>query len=139
MPDASPPLPRPDALTEAFWDACRRRELVVSCCADCGHLFLPPGPCCPRCWSPGVTPRPVSGEGHVYSFCVYRRSYHPAFPAPYVVALVQLAEGPRMISNVVGCAPEAVHVDMPVRVRFDAVGEFSLPRFEPLGAGGGGS
>jgi len=62
---------------------------------------------------------------------VYRRAYHPALPAPYVVALVELEEGPRLISNVVGCAPEEVEVDMPVRVRFDDVGEFTLPRFEP--------
>jgi hypothetical protein len=139
MPDALPPLPQPDAHTAAFWNACRRDELVVWRCVGCEHLFLPPGPCCPRCWSPGVAPRAVSGNGRVYSFCVYRRSYHPAVPAPYVVALVQLAEGPRMISNVVGCAPEEVRVDMPVRVRFDAVGEFSLPKFEPLGTGGEGS
>ena len=139
MPDTSPPLPRPDALTGAFWDACRRHELVAACCADCGHRFLPPGPRCPRCWSPGVAPRAVSGEGRVYSFAVYRRSYHPGFPVPYVVALVELAEGPRLISNVVGCAPEEVEVDMPVRVRFDDVGEFSLPRFEPLDTRGGRS
>ncbi len=73
----------------------------------------------------------------MYSFCVYRRSYHPALPAPYVVALVELAEGPRMISNIVGCAPEEVRIEMPVRVRFEDVADFALPRFEPLRAGGG--
>jgi uncharacterized OB-fold protein len=67
----------------------------------------------------------------VWSFAVYRRAYHPALPAPYVVALVELEEGARLVSNVVGCAPEEVLVDMPVRVRFDDVGEFTLPRFEP--------
>jgi uncharacterized OB-fold protein len=68
----------------------------------------------------------------VYSFAVYRRTYHPAIPAPYVVALVELQEGPRLISNAVGCAPEEVRVDMPVRVRFEDIGDFTLPRFEPL-------
>jgi len=53
-------------------------------------------------------------------------------PAPYVVALVELAEGPRLISNIVGCEPEAVEVDMPVRIKFESAGEFLLPRFEPL-------
>ena len=128
----TPPLPQPDALTQPFWDACRRHEVRVSSCDDCGHLFLPPGPCCPRCWSRRLTPRAVSGNGRVFSFAVYRRTYHPAIPAPYVVALVELEEGPRLISNIVGCAPEEVEVDMPVRVRFDEVGEFTLPRFEPV-------
>jgi uncharacterized OB-fold protein len=133
MPDSpAPPLPQPDALTHPFWEACRRRVLEVSCCGDCGHLFLPPGPRCPRCWSAELAPRSVSGKGRVYSFAVYRRSYHPALRAPYVVALVELDEGPRLISNLVGCAPEEVRIDMPVRVRFEEIGDFTLPRFEPL-------
>jgi uncharacterized OB-fold protein len=74
--------------------------------------------------------------GRVYSFVVYRRTYHPAVPAPYVVALVELEEGPRLISNIVGCAPEEVEIDMAVCVRFDDVGEFTLPRFEPVSGGG---
>jgi uncharacterized OB-fold protein len=60
-------------------------------------------------------------------------------PAPYVVALVELDEGPRLISNVVGCAPEEVAVDMPVQLRFEEVGDFTLPRFAPVGGGGGSS
>jgi hypothetical protein len=136
---STPPLPMPDALTRPFWEACRRRVLEVTACGDCGHLFLPPGPRCPRCWSAQLAQRAVSGEGSVYSFAVYRRTYHPAIPAPYVVALIALDEGPRLISNVVGCAPEAVRVDMPVRVCFDEVGDFTLPRFEPAGDEGGAS
>jgi uncharacterized OB-fold protein len=138
MPDAPPPpAPQPDPLTRPFWEACARRVLEVSSCQDCGHLFLPPGPRCPRCWSAQLAPSAVSGEGRVYSFAVYRRTYHPAVPAPYVVALVELHEGPRVISNVVGCAPEEVCIDMRVRVRFDDVGDFRLPRFEPAGPSGG--
>jgi uncharacterized OB-fold protein len=132
----SPPLPQPDPLTGAFWDACRRRVLEVQACGACGHLFLPPGPRCPRCWSARLEAREVSGRGSVFSFAVYRRTYHPALPAPYVVALIELAEGPRLISNVVGCAPEEVRVGMPVRVRFEQVGDFALPRFEPEPAEG---
>jgi uncharacterized OB-fold protein len=129
---AAPPLPQPDALTRPFWEACRRHQLQVSSCEDCGRLFLPPGPCCPRCWSTKLTARAVSGRGRVFSFAIYRRAYHPAIPAPYVVALVELEEGPRLISNVVGCEPEEVEVDMPVQVCFEDVGEFSLPRFQPV-------
>lgn len=138
MPDP-PPLPQPDALTTPFWDACRRGALEVSACEDCGHLFLPPGPCCPTCWSTQLAARPVSGLGRVFSFGVYRRTYHPGMPAPYVVALVELDEGPRLISNVVGCAPEEVVVDMPVKLRFEEAGDFTLPRFAPAGDAGGNS
>lgn len=75
----------------------------------------------------------------MFSFVVYRRTYHPGMPAPYVVALVELEEGPRLISNVVGCAPEDVSIDMPVELRFEEAGDFKLPRFAKLGSGGGGS
>jgi hypothetical protein len=67
----------------------------------------------------------------VFSFVVYRRSYHPGMPAPYVVALVELEEGPRLISNIVGCAPEEVAIDMQVEVRFEEAGGYTLPRFTP--------
>jgi uncharacterized OB-fold protein len=67
----------------------------------------------------------------VETFAVYRRTYHPARPAPYVVALIQLCEGPRLISNVVGCTPEEVTIGMHVRVRFEDAGDLTLPRFEP--------
>ena len=132
-PHSEPPRPQPDAVTAPFWDACRRGVLEVSECEDCGHLFLPFGPCCPSCWSTQLATRPVSGLGRVFSFVVYRRTYHPGMPAPYVVALVELDEGPRLISNIVGCAPENVAIDMPVEVRFEASGDFKLPRFAKLG------
>jgi len=135
MPD--PPMPQPDALTAPFWEACRRGALEVSACADCGHLFLPPGPCCLRCWSTRLAPQEVSGHGCVFSFVVYRRTYHPGMPAPYVVALVELDEGPRLISNIVGCAPEEVAIDMPVELRFEQAGDFQLPRFARVGGAGG--
>jgi uncharacterized OB-fold protein len=73
----------------------------------------------------------------VFSFAVYRRTYHPGMPAPYVVALVELDEGPRLITNIVGCAPEQVAVDMPVQLRFEEAGDFTLPRFAPVDGGGG--
>jgi uncharacterized OB-fold protein len=127
----SPPLPQPDSLTQAYWDACRKERLEVSVCDGCDHLFLPPGPCCPKCWSSELSTREVSGNGRIFSFVVYRRTYHPGIPVPYVVALIELDEGPRLVSNVVGCEPEAVEIDMPVRVRFESAGDFLLPRFEP--------
>jgi len=130
MSDApSPPLPQPDSLTQAYWDACRNERLEVTACDRCGHLFLPPGPCCPKCWSAELSMQRVSGSGRIFSYVVYRRTYHPGMPAPYVVALIELDEGPRLISNVVGCEPEDVEIDMPVRLHFESAGDFLLPRF----------
>jgi uncharacterized OB-fold protein len=139
MPDVQPPLPSPDTLTAPFWEACRRGALEVPACEACGHRFLPPGPRCPRCWSARLVPQEVSGRGRVVSFVVYRRSYHPGMPAPYVVALVELDEGARLISNVVCCAPEEVTIDMPVEVHFEQAGDFQLPRFAPTRRGEGDS
>jgi len=74
----------------------------------------------------------VSGRGTVYSFIIARRPYHPAIPVPYVIAIIELAEGVRMTSNVVECPPEEVRVGMAVEVVFDDLSpEFSLPKFRP--------
>ena len=130
-PSATPPLPEPDALTRSFWEACGEDRLEVCFCGDCGHRFLPPGPRCPKCWSADPAPREVSGRGHVWSFVIYRRTYQPGMPAPYVVALVELEEGPRMISNIVGCAPEEVEIGMPIELHLETAGQYRLPRFTP--------
>jgi uncharacterized OB-fold protein len=76
----------------------------------------------------------LSGKGKVYSYIIYRQAYHPAFKneIPYVVAIIQLDEGPRMESNVTGCRPEDVRIDMPVELYFEDVTEnVSLPKFRP--------
>lgn len=126
------PLPEPNRYTQPFWDACGRCVLEVPVCLDCGRLFLPGGPVCPDCWSSNLDQQPVSGDGEVFTFTVYRHSYHPALKIPYVVALIELAEGPRLISNIVGCAPGEVEVGMAVRVQFEREGDFTLPRFIPI-------
>lgn len=100
-------------------------------CKRCGHVFLPPGPVCPRCWSDRLGRRALSGIGEVATFTVYRQQYHPDFPPPYVIALIALIEGPRMISNVIDCAPEAVRVGMAVRVSHRLRGDRLLPLFAP--------
>ena len=134
MKPDGPPLLEPDRFTEPFWEACRRGVLLAASCRECGHLFLPAGPVCPQCWSEDPGAQPLSGYGEVASFTVYRQSYHPDFPVPYVIALIALEEGPRLISNVVGCAPEEVAIGMRVKVRFEPRGEFILPLFAPVNA-----
>jgi hypothetical protein len=74
------------------------------------------------------------GRGRVYSFVVYHRAYHPAFEGnlPYVVAVVKLNEGPHLLTNIVGCGPDEVSCDMPVKVVWEEVtGEITLPKFRP--------
>ena len=135
MPDSSEqtfPLPEPTRYTQPFWEACQQHALEVPECLHCGHLFLPGGPVCPACWSTELGAKSVSGKGQVFTYTVYRHSYHPALKTPYVVALVELAEGPRLITNIVGCPPGDVEIGMAVQVQFEREGEFVLPRFIPI-------
>ena len=128
------PLP---AVTEdgaPYWEACRAGELRAQRCTACGHLRWPPSVVCPRCLAEGGEWIQLSGRGRIYSFIVVHRPQHPAFfeDVPYNVVIVELEEGIRLHSNVVGCANEELRVGMPVEVVFDKVSdEVTLPRFRP--------
>jgi len=137
MADTPRPAPVPDAVTAPFWEGCAQRELRIQECQACRFRWLPGSVVCPRCWSDAVTWVASAGDGTVVTFAVYHRSYYPAFQllVPYVVAVVELAEGPRLVSNVVGVAPERVRVGMPVRVEFQLAGDTALPVFRPVGEG----
>ncbi len=130
------PLPRPPSpeITRPFWEAAKRHELVMPRCKRCDHIFLYPRSECPRCLSNDLEWTKVSGKGRLHSFTIIRQSAHPSFmdDLPHVYALVQLDEGPRMISNVVGCDVEDVRVDMRLDATFDDVTEeWTLVKFEP--------
>lgn len=103
----------------------------MSICNACDNKFLPGGPVCPQCWSPDLGVESASGLGEVFSFVIYRRTYHQAIPAPYVVAIIELIEGPRLVSNVVACDPQEVKIGMQVQVTFEKEAGFMLPRFKP--------
>lgn len=131
------PVPRPDEVTGRFWEACAtRRRLEFQQCAACGHRWLPPSVVCPRCWTGEPAWVAAGGAGKVVSYAVYRRAYHPAFAdlLPYVVAVVELEEGPRLVTNLVGVAPGECWVDMPVRLDFLEIEGATLPVFRPAGA-----
>lgn len=135
-PDYTKPLPRPlnPELTRPFWEAARRHELVLPRCTTCDHLFFYPRSECPRCFSSALAWVPVSGRGRLHSFTIVYQPANAAFRdnAPYVYAVVQLDEGPRLVSNVVECDPEAVRVDMPLVAVFDEVTpEWTLVKFKP--------
>lgn len=130
------PLPNPSnpELTRPFWEAAKRHELVMPRCRMCASVFFYPREICPSCFSADLEWVPVSGKGRVHSFTVV---YQPGIAAfrddtPYIYVMVQLDEGPRMVSNLVGCAIEDAKVDMPVTAVFDDVTpEVTLVKFQP--------
>ncbi|MFT3800893.1 MAG: Zn-ribbon domain-containing OB-fold protein [Burkholderiaceae bacterium] len=128
-----PPLPKPTPETRHFWDGTLRGQLLLQRCNACAHAYFPPRPFCPACASRDVSVFEASGRGSLYSYVI---SHRPArgFVPPYSIAVVQLDEGPRMMTNVVDCpqTPEALVLDMRLRVKFEKVAEqCALPRFVP--------
>jgi len=130
------PLPRIDEETRGFWEACARHELYLQRCGGCGRFRYPPRALCPACLSSAIEWVRGSGRGTVYSFTVTHQNQAPGFRErlPYVLAVVELAEGVRLMTNVVGCAPDAVHIGMPVEVAWDDVtSEVAIPVFTASG------
>lgn len=127
------PLPTLDDSNRPFWAAAREGKLVLQHCGGCGKPRYPINHVCPHCLSGDFEWKAVSGKGTVYSSIVFHQIYNQSFKGdvPYNVSLIQLEEGPRMFSNVIGAPPSAVKVGDQVRVVFDAVTpEVSIPRFE---------
>jgi len=126
--DERPPKPRPapvpDADSAEYWAAAHDGRLVVQRCTNCHHRQLYPRDRCLVCRGP-VEWDEASGRGTVYSYTVIRQNYSRPFRdwIPYVVALVDLEEGPRVMTNIVGCEPEAVTVGMAVKAHFEAVSD----------------
>lgn len=118
-----------------FWEGCREGVLRLQRCGACGRLRYPISTVCPHCVSGEATWEAMSGRGSVYSFAVFRHAYNEAWRerVPYSVALVELEEGPTMLSNVAGIAPENVSVGQAVTAVFEAVTpEISVPQFVPV-------
>jgi uncharacterized protein len=127
-------LPQPTPESQPFWDGLARHELLVQRCGSCGRCWFPPGNRCQHCWSDRHAWERVSGRGRVHSFTVFRRAYAAelADQLPYVVGVVELEEGPRLITNVVGVEPDDVRVDLPVEVVFDDLtDDVTLHAFRP--------
>lgn len=118
-----------DPITAPFWQACTERRLVVQRCGDCGHHQFYPRPLCLACESLSVDWAEVSGEGTIYSLTTIRIPVTPELPPPYKVAIVELAEGPRLLSNIVG---EGAAIGGKVRVAWrEREGLPPLPVFAP--------
>lgn len=128
-------LPEPTPETRHFWEGTRLRELRLQRCGACRHIYFPPQPFCPKCVSPDVSVIKASGRGRLHSYIISQRPA-PGLAPPYSVAVVELEEGPRMMTNIVGCpqTPDALQLDMTLEVTFEKQSdEITLALFKPAG------
>ena len=140
QPQQSPPpkpLPTPQPESEFYWQKCREHGLWLRRCSACAQAYFYPRDICPGCFSRKTEWVQSSGRGSLYAFAVVHRPPTPAFrdEVPYVAAIVELAEGPRMATNLVEVEPDPaqLHIGMPVEVVFQDVDEsISLPMFRPV-------
>ena len=127
------PLPVIDEDTAPYWKYCRQHELRMQKCTECSHIRFPAGILCPACHCMDAEWVKLSGRGTIFSYVVFRKAYHPAYEdeIPYVVAVIQLDEGPRMESNIIDADVNEIKIGMPVKLFFeDVTDEISLPRFK---------
>ena len=139
MADYTKPLPVIEKWNAPYWQAAKRHEFVGQRCRTCGYVHLPPGPVCTNCLSDDQDWIQLSGKGTINSYGVYHQQWHPGFTddIPYNVALIELAEGPLIISQVIGCENDALACGLAVAVTFDDVTpEITLPKFRLLGPSG---
>ncbi|MDN3356951.1 OB-fold domain-containing protein [Actinomadura sp. DC4] len=117
-----------------FWDGVQAGELRIQRCAECGELRHPPGPMCPRCHATKRDHVTAAGRGVVHSYVVHHHPPVPGLTPPYVVALVELEEGVRMVGGLLGCEPGDAYVGMPVELEFQRMDdELTLPQWRPAG------
>jgi uncharacterized OB-fold protein len=131
------PIPEPTRHAEV-WAGARRGELRIQRCNACGKAYFYPRPFCPFCSSKDVAWFTATGRGKLYSYVInHRPAYGFQDYAPYVIAVVQLDEGPRMMTNIIGVepAPENLPIDLPVEVTWEKQDDvITLPIFRPIGA-----
>ena len=135
-------IPVPDALTQPYWDGCKRRVLLVQRCQTCGRMRHRPAAGCHWCGGQGVDWVEVSGRGKIYTYTVVHRAFHPGFAddLPYIVALVETEEDPsvRFHTRIVECDPSEMFVGMDVDVVFrEERDEIILPYWRPSAGGPG--
>ena len=128
-------LPTADPETQEFWDAARDRRLLIRRCNACGEASFYPRRFCPSCWSDDVVWEQASGRASLYTWSVVHSNDLPPFGerVPYVAAIVDLAEGPRMMTNVVDCAHDALAIGMDLEVTFEErTDDVTVPVFRPV-------
>jgi uncharacterized OB-fold protein len=135
MSEYNLPLPVITTLSKVFWDGCREEKLLYQHCQDCGEVIFFPKYLCPNCMSHNLEWLESEGRGKIDTFTVTYNFAPPAFMAevPYCVAIIELDEGYRMMSNMVECDFNELECGMPVEVIYDPVTEeVTLPKFRPV-------
>lgn len=138
-PELLRPLPKPmTPEAKPYWDGLNEGKLMLPKCEDCGKAFFYPRIACPHCHSRNVGWMQASGKGKLYSFQIAYRALNPAFKIapPYILAMVELEEGPRLLSNMINIEadPDVLKCDMPVEVVFEKQNdEVTIPLFQPAG------
>lgn len=127
-----PHRPTVDTESESWWQAIQERRLLINTCGACGRISLYVRPFCPHCWSEDVTLISASGRATLYTWSVIHQNAAP-FDArtPYVVAVVDLAEGPRLMTVIEDCAVENLQADLELVVTFRDDDGFTVPVFRP--------
>ncbi|WP_460831745.1 Zn-ribbon domain-containing OB-fold protein [Nocardioides hungaricus] len=119
-------------MSRPYWDACREGRLLVQQCDACRRCFFRPEEACTHCASEAWSWTESTGSGTLYSFTTIYRAPDPAIAVPYVLAVVAMAEGYPMFSNVVDCVVDDVHIGMSLAVSFHPVGDGAVPVFRPV-------
>jgi uncharacterized OB-fold protein len=125
-------LPTPDLETQPYWDAAKDGKLLIKRCGACGRHHFYPRPFCPHCWSDDVDWVEASGRATLYTWSVVHQNDLPPFPerVPYVAAIVDLEEGPRMMTNVVDCDADALEMGMSLAVDYRPISDdVTIPVF----------
>lgn len=134
MKEYKKPLPEINPWSIAFWDGAKQHRLLIQECKDCGEKIFYPRKMCPQCWSQRLSWAEASGRGKIFSYSVTLTGVEEKFveDLPFVLALVDLEEGVRMMTNIVNCPPENVSIGMDVEVVFEDVTEdISIPKWQP--------
>jgi uncharacterized OB-fold protein len=129
------PVPIPDSISAPFFDGARQGRLMLQCCSACGKWSFPVRERCPHCFAAKLEWRQASGRGTLYTFAIMHQVMNPGFAGavPYNIAQIDLEEGVRMTSNVVGIPNNALKIGMKLEAIFEDVGQdVSLPKFRPV-------
>ena len=131
----NPPMPKPTATTEPFWQGLKEGKVLLQQCRECEKWIFYPRSNCPGCLSGDIAWREVSGEGEIYSYTIARRPTAPQFAGlePQLIAVIELKEGVRMNSVVVNVVEQALAVGLKVKPVFESgLGDQTLLYFEPV-------
>lgn len=135
MEHAGKNFPEITVETAPFWEGCKKEQLLIQQCRHCGHYQFYPRLMCTNCMNREVDWIEASGKGKVKTYTIIHRAISEAYmkEAPYVLAIIELEEGPTMMSNVINCDPEKVYIGQEVEVTFEKWSEeVTIPKFSPL-------